>query len=243
MACLLWPHRRRWLLLVAVPIATLQWGPAMATFVTNTANPSQDAVYFQPVISFLQQHSSPAGRVEIVPTQLHWEAADVAPFVPLARGWERQLDTENNPIFYSGGRLDPVTYRAWLIDNGVRYVALPDVQLDYAAVAEGSLLRRGVPGLRPVFSDAHWRIFAVTGSSGIVSGPARLANLHGTEIVLNVTAPGSILLRTRYSPDWALVEQGACLAPAPGGWTTVVARQAGVLHMQLGLVGRSSGSC
>jgi hypothetical protein len=244
LACLLWPDRRRWLLAIALPIATLQWGPATSTFFSNGANPSSDAVYFQPVIRFLQQHSNPAGRVEIVPTQLHWEAADVAPYVPLARGWERQLDTQNNPIFYTGGAaLDPVAYRAWLLDNGVRYVALPDVALDYAAVAEGNLLRRGVPGLRPVFSNAHWRIFAVTGSSGIVSGPARLTRQQGTEIVLNVSAPGSILLRTRYSPDWAPAETTACLAPAAGGWTTVVARQAGVLHLQLGLVGRSSGSC
>jgi hypothetical protein len=94
-----------------------------------------------------------------------------------------------------------------------------------------------------VFSDAHWRIFEVSGSSGIVSGPARLLKLDGTQIVLDATAPGTILVRTRYSSGWALAESGACLAPGPGAWTTVIARRAGVLHMQLGLVGRSSDSC
>ena len=30
----------------------------------------------------------------------HWEAADLAKVLPLARGWERQLDQKANPIFY-----------------------------------------------------------------------------------------------------------------------------------------------
>ena len=88
----------------------------------------------------------PLGRVEVVPTALHWEAVYVALRFPLARGWERQLDTANNPIFYDPGRLTPRSYRAWLLDNGVRFVALSDARLDYAAYGEAYLVRRGVPG-------------------------------------------------------------------------------------------------
>jgi hypothetical protein len=62
-------------------------------------------------------------------TRLHWEAAYVAPAVPLVRGWERQLDTAGNPLFYDADLLNPDSYRAWLIDSGVRYVALPDAPL------------------------------------------------------------------------------------------------------------------
>ncbi len=52
------------------------------------------------------------------------------------------------------------------MDNGVRFVALPDVKLDYAAVAEGALLEAGVPGLRPVWHDSHWKVYAVVVDSG-----------------------------------------------------------------------------
>ena len=43
-------------------------------------------------------------RVEIPFTANHWEARWVAPAVPLARGWERQLDGKRNPLFYDGRR-------------------------------------------------------------------------------------------------------------------------------------------
>ena len=40
------------------------------------------------------------GRLEIPATQNHWETAFVAPVVSLARGWERQVDIADNPMFY-----------------------------------------------------------------------------------------------------------------------------------------------
>ena len=64
------------------------------------------------------RHSSPRSttsyadhgpvRVEIVPTLRHWEVAEVAPEIPIARGWWRQLDMEYNPLFYDG-TLDAAT--------------------------------------------------------------------------------------------------------------------------------------
>ena len=41
----------------------------------------------------------------------------------------------------------------WLFANGVRFVALPDVALDYAAKAEARLVRHGVPGLTLVWQQ------------------------------------------------------------------------------------------
>ena len=57
-----------------------------------------------PLLGFLHRADRPLGRVEVVPTAFHWEAAYVAPAFPLARGWERQLDTANNSIFYDAGQ-------------------------------------------------------------------------------------------------------------------------------------------
>ena len=42
------------------------------------------------------------------------EAAFVAPVVPIARGWSRQVDTARNPLFYDGP-LDADEYEQWLI--------------------------------------------------------------------------------------------------------------------------------
>ena len=63
----------------------------------------------------------------------HWEAADLAKVVPLARGWERQLDQKANPIFYDGEPLTASSYHDWLRENAVRWVALPNAPLDYSA--------------------------------------------------------------------------------------------------------------
>ena len=66
----------------------------------------------------------------------------MAPLVPLARGWERQLDTATNPVFYRGD-LNRLTYASWLADNSVRYVALPSAKPDRSSYAERALIENG----------------------------------------------------------------------------------------------------
>jgi hypothetical protein len=242
LTAVLWPQRRRLLLLIALPMAFLQWWPAVGSVMHNATDPSANPAYFQPVVAFLGAHDTPTGRVEVVPTALHWEAAYVAPFAPLARGWERQLDTADNPRFYDG-TLSAAGYRSWLLDNGVRYVALPDVTLDYAANREARLLRAGVPGLRPVWHNAHWRVYAVSGAPGILSGPARLTQFGGSTIGLHVARPGRLLLRVRYSSYWTTGSAHACLTQSPGGWLAIDALRKGELRLRLKLGAGANDPC
>jgi hypothetical protein len=239
----LWPARRILLAVIAVPLIILQWGPALAALSTNGVDPSTKQAYFAPLVGYLTAHANPPGRVEIVPTALHWEAAYAAPSVPLARGWERQLDTANNPLFYGGQPLTPARYESWLLDNGVRFVALPDAALDYAGKAEGQLVAAGVPGLTPVWHDAHWRVFSVVGSTGIVSGPARPVVIDGGNVKLDMTGPGDALVRVRYTTHWSVVGGSACLSEDPGGWLRVQAWAPGPLHLELQLVGGHDNPC
>jgi hypothetical protein len=231
-ACLARVDRRWALAALVVPLALLQWSPALGAF-TSGDDPSAHAAYFRPLTAFLDRHAVPAGRVEVVPTGLHWEAAFVAPHVPLARGWERQLDTAENPLFYSERPLTAARYHRWLIANGVRFVALPDAPLDYAALQEARIVRRGAPWLRPVWRTAHWRVFAVSGSSGMVSGPGRLVSLSGSRVDLEARLPGRMLVRVRYTPGWSVAEGRGRVGRAPGGWTFVRAVAAGPLRLSL----------
>ncbi len=217
-ACLLWPKRRLLLVALAIPLVLFQWTPAWSAMTGDGSGPSTRAAYFQPLVSILQRHDQPPGRVEIVPTAYHWEAAYVAPDFPLARGWERQLDTANNPLFYEPGELNATSYLGWLLDNGVRYVALPDARLDFAGVAEARLIQSGVPGLVPAWRTAHWQVFAVAGSTGIVDGPARLVRMDGDRVALEAIGAGRVLLRVRYTPQWTVTAGAACVAEAPGKW-------------------------
>ena len=243
-ACVLWPWRRWLLVALALPMGLWQWTPAWAAMTNQISrDPSTHQAYYDPLVAFLRANRDPVGRVEVVPTRYHWEAAYVAPAVALARGWERQLDTADNPIFYDKAQLDPASYRTWLIDNGVRYVALPDAPLDYAGLAESSLVSAGVPGLQPVWQDAHWRVFEVAGSPGIVSGPAHLVALDGGNVTLDLTAAGTALVRIHYTPHWKVVSGAACVHGTPDHWSEVEAGAAGRVQLQLRLVPGAEAQC
>jgi hypothetical protein len=159
----------------------------------------------------------------------------VAPYFPLARGWERQLDTGDNPIFYNPGALTASSYHAWLFANGVRFVALPDVPLDYAALAEARLVRRGVSGLRAVWHNAHWRVYAVVGAPGLVSGPARLVSSSGAELQLQVARAGTVVVRERYVDAWGVASGHGVVGPSRGGWLELRVRRAGRVVLRVGI--------
>ena len=220
--------------LVAVPLILSQWGPAWGAMTSDPGQPSTHRSFYTPLLTALTRAAAgePAGRVEVVPTEFHWEAVYVAPVMPLARGWERQLDEADDPLFYGDSRrLNAASYRAWLLDNGVRYVALPNAPLDFAGVAEAHLVAAGVPGLHLVWRSADWRLYQVEGSPGIVSAPARLVRQNGDRVVVTTPMPGPVLVRVRYSPDWQLSSGQGCVAPAvpartpdgvqAGRWVTV----------------------
>lgn len=241
--CVLWPNRRWLAAAVIVPLVAMQWSPAFAAFTSDHSDPSARAAYYQPLLRFLAAHRRPLGRVEVVPTRLHWEAAYIAPSAALARGWERQLDTADNPIFYTPGALTPSSYYGWLLDNGVRFVALPDAALDFAGQAEAHLVAAGVPGLDPPQSVGPWRIFAVEGSTGLVDGPGTVTQLGGSEVGVHFSGPGTAVVRVRYDSRWGVVGDTACLAEAPGGWTAVTSRSGGNVRLRLELLSDHDTSC
>ncbi len=215
-----------------VPLSFAQWLPADAALHGQDTDASSSAAYYQPLVGYLRRVHSPSGRIEAVPTRLHWDTVYLARHFPLARGWERQLDTADNPIFYDGS-LTPASYRAWLLDSGVRFVALPDVQLDWAALAEARLIQAGVPGIRPVWSSAHWRVFAVDGSPGLLNGPGRVVNSRGDRVVLDAQRPGRFLLRVRFDPAWRVTVGHATVARSHNGWIALRASQAGRIVLRV----------
>ncbi|HEX2703890.1 MAG TPA: hypothetical protein VHM72_10730 [Solirubrobacteraceae bacterium] len=211
-----------------------QWMPARGPLL-GWRNPATTAAYFRPLLDYLVPREHPLARVEVVPLSTHWESDFVALRLPLARGWERQLDTADNPIFYQPGRLTAKSYRAWLEHNGVRYVALADAPLDYAGIAEARLVRHGVAGLRLVWASAHWHVYELAGGGGIVSGPGVLVSERSARVVLDAARRGRLLVRVRYTPDWRVESGRASLRESAGGWLTVSARRSGRIVLQISL--------
>ncbi|MBI2690919.1 MAG: hypothetical protein HYX29_03100 [Solirubrobacterales bacterium] len=169
-AAALWPRSGRYALAVIVPL--LGWQGATALWAIVTSDATSDPYYFAPVNRFLDaKNKARDEKVEVVFTRNHFEAAYVANRRPIARGWERQLDTKYNALFYDG-TLNPRTYARWLIDNDVRWVALPkSATLDYSGRDEAQLIRDGLPYLDDAADFKNWEIYRVTLPDSSTSEP------------------------------------------------------------------------
>lgn len=212
---------------LALALVWTVWGPVRETRAV-AGSPATSAAYYAPLKSFLaqaQQREGPA-RIEVPLTRSHWEAALLADSVPLARGWEKQLDERYDRVLLSSG-LDAASYLRWLQAQAVRYVALPDAPLDSSSAQEGGLVRGGLPYLREVFAGAHWRVYRVLGAEPLVSGPARITRIAPDGFDLLAAAPGRLLVRLHWNRYLTLTGGSGCVGPAPGGWTYVTLTRAG----------------
>jgi hypothetical protein len=205
--------------------AWVVWGPLRETLAVAGEEATSPA-YYVPVEHFLAERAGSPVRVEVPLTRSHWEAALLAPSVSLARGWEKQLETRFDGVLLAPG-LTAAGYERWLDQQAVAYVALPDTALDPSSAQEGRLIRRGLPYLREVFKSAHWRIFRVLSATPLASGPGRLTSLGHDSFTLSARAPGSFLVRVRFTRFWTITRDAGCVAPAPGGWTSVRLERAG----------------
>ncbi|MGB2711308.1 MAG: hypothetical protein WBC33_07310, partial [Conexibacter sp.] len=231
LAALVWWQRRPLVLaLVALPLLWWQWSAAIDDVRTASGDRSVHAAYYEPLLVALHDRGGPPGRLEIPFTRLHWEGRWVAPAIPLARGWERQLDIKTNAVFYDG-TLTPSRYRAWLDRMAVRWVALPATRLDYSAQGEARLIERGLPFLREVWSNRDWRLFAVQDPASLAGPPARVTALGSDAIALDVSRAASVRLRVRWTPYWAVTLGAACVEP-DGDWTRLSVRSAGPVRIE-----------
>ena len=212
----LWPVRRAAVMILALPLTLWQWQPAFDGIFRAGRDPSSLASYHAPLLRYLAGQDPT--RVEVPFTRRHWETVYVAEHVPIARGWERQLDFAYNPLFYEPTGPSPTAYRAWLVANAVGFVALPDVELDPSARTEAALLGAGGPGLEPAWLDRHWRVWRVAGPAPLVEGRARLARIDPDSFTLDAQAAGDILVRIRSSSHWS-IEGPGCVVASSDGWT------------------------
>ncbi len=232
---------RRWLVAAGTIIAL--WPLAdLATQVQSSVDPSTRAAYYRPVVDAVRRAEAAAGpdaigeRVEAVDTVTHGAAAFLAPSVALARGWDRQADRAYNALFYVRGAVTAASYHVWLHDLAVGWVALPRAALDYAAAAEGALVRAGLPYLHAIWRDANWTLYRVNDAAPLADG-ARVQSVTDSSITLASNGPGIATLRLRWSPYLILVDPAtgrpdstACTADR-AGWTAAYLPHGGVYRL------------
>ena len=146
------------------------WGPLRETLAVAHSQ-STGSAYYAPVVRFLDAHARAPVRVEVPLTRTHWETAELAPRVSLARGWEKQLDTRYDSVLLSP-TLDATAYARWLRAQAVSYVALPDAALDPSSAREG---QRSAPACRSCARCSP----AATGASTPCVRPPRCSVVRG----------------------------------------------------------------
>jgi hypothetical protein len=241
---------RRWVLgVVSIPMLIWGFAPVPNAFSVGRDNPSAHASYYRGLLQYLEAHDGAAGRLEVPLTEGRWEADYLAAKVSLARGWERQVDRGRNDVLYDVN-LSAKAYHQWLLDNGVRWVALPDVPLDASEKGEGRLLGDRTPSfLKLVWQNQHWKLWSVTHAQPIVSGPAKLVKLGISSVELNATTTGTAIVLVRFTRFFRVTEGHACIAPTSDGWTQVDVQQPGPItisaHVDLGSLAGvgGKGSC
>jgi hypothetical protein len=219
-----WPERPRLsravaaVLLAMALVTSSIWQVAVAARdAISTSAPAESTLDVSRLVAELRSRRADLGRVEVVPTRSHREAAALTPYVNLARGWNRQADAERNPLFYDDDtELTPDAYRAWLDRWAVRYVVLTSSEPDAAAEREAALVSGGLPYLTEVWSDSTWRLFEVRSPTPLVDPPGVVTRFDAAEIDIYVPRAATVLVRIPDSPWLSLVDENGDPIGAPG---------------------------
>ncbi|MFE0457444.1 MFS transporter [Streptomyces sp. NPDC058914] len=209
------PRSRKWYVIALSSTLFVGWiGFKSVDDVVRTTPTASWARELAPLVNELQEVGAEKGRVEVVPARSHREASALAPYVNLARGWNRQADMERNPLFYDD-TLNSANYHQWLQRWAVHFVVVPKGVPDGdGGQRERELVQRGLPYLKQIWGDANWQLFRVTDPAPLAEPNAVVQRAAQGEMTVDVRRAGRILIRIPYSPWLSIVDaEGRSLKP------------------------------
>jgi len=210
------PRTRKWYAVLVAFLGFTGWiGFKSVDDVVHTTPTASWARELAPLVNELQEVGAEKGRVEVVPAASHREASALAPYVNLARGWNRQADMERNPLFYDD-TLNSANYHEWLQRWAVHFVVVPKDEPDGdGGERERELVQRGMPYLKQVWGDANWQLFQVTDPASLASPNTVVERAAQGEMTMQVRKAGRILIRIPYSPWLSIVDAEGKKLKAP----------------------------
>ncbi len=191
-------RRRTWVVVALVTPMLIYGVSATLVDLHNAARPTAGKSYYQPLIKKLDSLPELSTyRLEVVAQNEHAAYDALLDHAMLARGWETQEDRAlNAPVLNKA--LDAVTYRVWLENNAVGYVALPTIpqqtypEYNLVAVVQPSYLKS-------IWHNPDWTLFRVENPTPVVAKPATLLEHGQARLEIRVPCECKINIRIRYS--------------------------------------------
>jgi hypothetical protein len=227
--------RSRVLAIAVVPLA-LAGGAGTVLDLVNASHPVSSSSYYDSLIRELDATRGLMNcRVEVVNHGAHAGDAVLLNHAQLARGWETQENTALNNAL-DNKALDATTYKIWLDNNAVCYVALPADSVksnpEYDLVAKGR-----IGYLTEIWHDGDWQLFQVLSPTHIVAAPATVIAYNQAAMTIHVPCTCAVKVRVRWSTylDAVLKDSASTTAPRVtakvtddgSGWTNIVTTQPG----------------
>jgi hypothetical protein len=218
---------RYWLIVGATGFAVTVGAIGTIHDVFVAAQPMSELSYYNSLIAELDRTPGLADyRVEVVPDGTHVAAYALLNHASLARGYETQSDNELNAIL-SSKSLNATSYKIWLDNNAVGYVAIDQKTL--RSGPEDRLVRSGrLPYLHLAWSDSRWRLYRVWAATPIVAEPAHIVAADQAQLTISTPRAGTLALRVRWSRFLTVSGPGSAQVTSDGqGWTTLAVAKPG----------------
>ena len=229
--------RVRTLLVLIAPLLVAGWHGTVLDL-NNAGKPIARVSYYQPLAAQLDTITGLKNyRVEVVNHGGHAAYDALLNHALLARGWETQADNALNGAI-SQRTLDAVTYKLWLDNNAVGYVALPSASVN--SYVEYDLVALHAPSyLKLIWHTEDWKLYRVVDPTPIVAAPATIRTVTQSQLTVDVPCRCALNVRVRWSKFLHADDPGAKLSARVvddgAGWTTVTTPAPGVyvLHGSL----------
>ncbi len=228
LALVLWPRGRLVVLAVSVPLLYWQLTAPIRDAAKAAGERSTERSFYAPLLTELRElrAGQEPYRIEVAPTKNRWEADYIGREFPLARGWLRQLESDDFDLF-SDGSLDPASYRDWLERHAVSYVAVAEAPLDYLAEDEVALIDAGLAYLEPVWSNDDWQLYRVDDAI-----PLGVSATGADWFEVDAPRAGTYRVAINFTSTWAAVAGDACIERGSDGTTSVITQAAGTIRVE-----------
>ncbi len=226
---------RWWVAVLVVAPVMLAGANGTVSDLRNARLPMSQTDFYRPLAAQLDTIPQLDNyRVEVVTHGAHAAYDALLNHAMLARGWETQEDKKLNGTLLDP-TIDAVTYKVWLDNNAVGYIAFPRASLDdypeYRLVAGGTL-----PYLTQVWSNDKWVLYKVRDASPIVGAPATLMQHSQAQLTIDAPCACTFTVRVRYSKYLHATAQSslfdATVDDDGSGWTRITTTGPGVYYLR-----------